>query len=227
MNKVVTKAVVLNRLNYGEADRILTIITPDHGKVRAIAKGVRKEKSKLAGGIELFSISNVSYIPGKREIGTLISTRLQTNYGNIVKDLPRTQLGYQVLKTLDKVTEDECGPEFFDLLAETMQALNDRIDLNLIECWFNMRLLNLLGHEPNLATDTKGNKLEQGKAYRFDYDNMAFFAHTNGEYRDKHIKLLRLLPLKPVKSISTIEGINEIVPKCAKLTRQLIQLFTQ
>ena len=48
-----TLAYVLRRTNYGEADRILNIITPN-GKISAIAKGARKEKSKLAGGIEMF-----------------------------------------------------------------------------------------------------------------------------------------------------------------------------
>jgi len=48
-----TKAIVLRRTNYGEADRIIQFITPV-GKISAIAKGVRREKSRLAGGIELF-----------------------------------------------------------------------------------------------------------------------------------------------------------------------------
>ena len=50
-----TKAIVLRRTDYGEADRILQLLTPS-GKRSVIARGVRKEKSKLAGGIELFSV---------------------------------------------------------------------------------------------------------------------------------------------------------------------------
>lgn len=65
-NIIVTSGIVLNRINFGEADRILTVITPDQGKLSLIAKGVRKEKSKLAGGIELFSVSNISFIPPKK-----------------------------------------------------------------------------------------------------------------------------------------------------------------
>ena len=53
-----TKAIVLRRTDYGEADRILQLLTPS-GKRSVIARGVRKEKSKLAGGIELFSVSDV------------------------------------------------------------------------------------------------------------------------------------------------------------------------
>jgi DNA repair protein RecO (recombination protein O) len=51
MRQFRTQAIILNRTDYGEADRIISFLTPDHGKVKAIAKAVRKSKSKLAGGI--------------------------------------------------------------------------------------------------------------------------------------------------------------------------------
>ncbi|MEK7561678.1 MAG: DNA repair protein RecO, partial [Patescibacteria group bacterium] len=81
MNRYITKGIVLSRTDYGEADRILSFLTIDHGKVRAIAKGVRKSKSKLAGGIELFSVSDLTLIIGRGELNTLISTRLVRHYG--------------------------------------------------------------------------------------------------------------------------------------------------
>jgi len=51
MKRINTHGIVLARTDFGEADRILTFLTPDNGKVKAIAKGVRKQKSKMAGGI--------------------------------------------------------------------------------------------------------------------------------------------------------------------------------
>lgn len=63
-----TKAVVLRRTNYGEADRILQLLTPD-GRRSVMARGVRKEKSKLAGGIELFAVSDVVIGEGKGDLG--------------------------------------------------------------------------------------------------------------------------------------------------------------
>jgi DNA repair protein RecO (recombination protein O) len=79
MKQQSTKAVILTRTDYGEADRIMTFLTPELGKVRAMAKGVRKPKSKLAGGIELFSVSDITYIVGRSELQTLVSTRLDTH----------------------------------------------------------------------------------------------------------------------------------------------------
>ena len=100
-----TQCIVLLRVDYGEADRIVTVLTPDVGKLTLMAKGVRKVKSKLAGGIELFSTSEITYLPGRGSIATLVSTRLDTHYGTIVSDINRTMLGYELIKLLDKTTE--------------------------------------------------------------------------------------------------------------------------
>ena len=71
-----TKAIVLRRTNYGEADRIVQFLTPD-GRRSVMARGVRKEKSKLAGGIELFAISDVVIGEGKGELGVVTSAKLE------------------------------------------------------------------------------------------------------------------------------------------------------
>ena len=76
MNHKKTIAIVLKRIDYGEADRIVTVLTPDAGKLSLMAKGARRVKSKLAGGIELLSTSEINYIAGKGSLDTLVSSRL-------------------------------------------------------------------------------------------------------------------------------------------------------
>lgn len=224
MKQNATEGIILKRINFGEADRIITVITPDYGKLRLMAKGVRRVKSKLAGGIELFSISSITYIPGKRDISTLVSTRLVKHFGSIVGDVHRTMLGYELLKSLDKVTEDETSPEFFDLIETALQALNDHeISLELIEAWFNVRLLDLLGHSPNLQQDVNGQKLEQGKVYEFDFENMAFFEREGAKFNDKHIKILRLLSTHSPQQITRVSDINELARDCNVLVKTLIK----
>src|SRR3989344_3076847 len=172
----VTKGIVLSRTNFGEADRILTVLTPDFGKLRLMAKGVRKEASKLAGGIELFSISHITFIKGKIEINTLISTRLIIHFGNISKNIERTMFGYEALKVINRATEDSTGGEYFTLAERTLEALDQPdLDLNLIRLWLYMQLLKLAGHSPNLRTDKTGRKLSEGK-FAFDSDSMSFAA---------------------------------------------------
>jgi recombinational DNA repair protein (RecF pathway) len=141
----------------------------------------------------LFSISQITYLPGRGELGTLISTRLQTYYSNIVKDIERTMLGYELLKRVNRITEDAAGEEYFTLLQKTIAGLDDlRLEANLTELWFIMQLLHVSGHAPNLKNDIDGNKLEAGKRYLFDFDRMAFGEQEGGPYGANHIKLLRL-----------------------------------
>jgi DNA repair protein RecO (recombination protein O) len=193
MRQVVTEGIILSRINYGEADRILTVLTPDHGKLRLMAKGVRREKSKLAGGIELFSISHITYVPGKGEIGSLISTRLKKHYTNIVKDLDRTMLGHELIKLLNKVTEDHTELEYFNLIKQAFEVLYDEsISHDLVRFWFTARLLSLAGHAPNLFTDLTGAKLESDRTYVFDVEGMNFVPSEVGDFAAPSIKFLRL-----------------------------------
>lgn len=223
MNQIVTTGIVLKRLNFGEADRIITLITPDHGKLRLMAKGVRKVKSKLAGGIELFSVTAITYIPGKRDIGTLVSSRLVTHYGDIVTDIKRTMFAYELLKLIDKSTQDECDEEFYELLLQSLSAVgNKSIPLEIIEAWFRIRLLKLLGHEPNFSSDTKGNKLEAGQQYIFDFDTMAFVINKGGVYADNHIKILRLFLTQSPEKIMHIQNTDKIMTDLGSLTKAML-----
>jgi len=193
MKQINTHAIILNRIDYGEADRILTLLTPDHGKLTLIAKGVRRIKSKLAGGIELFSVSEISFIKGRSDMGTLISTRLITHYDFIVRDITRTMLGYDLIKILHKATEDEPEADYFELLQQAFTALNDAgIDIALIRIWFMMQLLLLGGHSPNLHTQSDGTKLQVDKMYEFSYDDVAFMLTDTGRFSANHIKFLRV-----------------------------------
>jgi DNA repair protein RecO (recombination protein O) len=145
MKQLVARAIVLSRTDFGEADRIITLLTPDKGKVRLMARGVRRAKSKIAGGIELFSISDITYMTGKGDLGTMISARLDIHYGNIVKDITRVQLGYELIKQLHRITEDEPEADYFDLLHQAFAGLNGDLDVEVIRMWFLAQLLRLSG----------------------------------------------------------------------------------
>lgn len=221
----VTTGIVLARIDYGEADRILTLITPDQGKLRLMAKGVRRVKSKLAGGIELFSVTDVTFMRGRGEIGRLISTRLVKHYGNIVADLDRTMTGYDFIKQLNRATEDEPESEYFELLEQTFVALNDpTISLDLIRLWFTAQLLQLGGHAPNLHTEMNGDKLVAGQRYEFSFDDSGFTARPDAPYGADAIKFLRLVfnGNQPA-ALARVSGIDALVAE----TRQLVSLFAQ
>jgi DNA repair protein RecO (recombination protein O) len=227
---IVTKGIVLRRLNYAEADRILTFLTPDQGKVTAIAKGVRKSKSKLAGGIELFSISDISYIPGRREIGTLISARLEKHYDNIVKETTRTNIGFECIKTINKATEEAAESGYFDILRCAFEGLDDlELQPEITSVWFSMQLLKLAGHAPNLQTDLLGKKLDASKTYNFYFDDMKFGeGNGEGKFTAHIIKFLRLgLQAKNPLVLGRVAGVEELTAASQPLVISMLRNYVR
>lgn len=222
MKHLITEGIVLHRVNYGEADRILTVLTPDYGKLSLMARGVRREKSKLAGGVELFSITEIGFIPGRGEIATLTSSRLKRHMAYITKDLDRTMLGYEILKILHKTTEDKTEAEYFHLLTEILEGLNQlEIADNLVSLWSNTRLLSVSGHSPNVQTDTLGHQLNQKHSYNFDTQEMAFVPHTSGQYGTNDIKLLRLALKEPLSRVGRLKIDTRTLEAVSHLAQQL------
>jgi DNA repair protein RecO (recombination protein O) len=226
MNSLVTTGIILRRLEYGEADRIITFLTADYGKLTAIAKGVRKQKSKLAGGVELLSVSELHFIKGRSEMGTLVSTRLNRHFNNIVKDYDRTQTSYRMLKVLFKTLEDGTGQEYYSVLEDSLAALDDTtIPRLLVEHSFDMRLLQLLGHVPTFSTDQTGRKLNMAERYNFDFETVTFAAHPEGAFTQNHIKLMRLLSYNQPQALKVIEGIEEFCKDLSGLVRTMAQQY--
>lgn len=229
MNQNTTKGIVLSRTDFGEADRVITLLTPDYGKLRLMAKGVRRVKSKLAGGIELFSISDITFIKGRGDIGTLVSSRLRQHYGNIVKNIERTMLGYDLIKRLNKATEDEAEPAYFELLEQVFVALDDPVlSQELVRIWFAAQLLRLGGHTPNLQTEANGEKLRADVQYEFSFDDVAFAQRPAGNFRADDIKFLRLLfsgnqPVVLAKVTGSATRVEAIKPLVQFMQQQYVR----
>lgn len=227
MNQIVTTGIVLARINYGEADRIITVITPDHGKLTLMVRGARKIKSKLAGGVELFSVNSLTFIKGRGDMSTLVSSRLQTHFGNIVTEYARTMIGYDSLKFLNKVTQDNCDGDYYHLILHTLTTLNNQdVDPVLAKCWFMANLLKLLGHTPNLQTDTDGAKLAIGQDYNFDYQEMSFYTQSGGDFSTGHIKALRLLLEHDPEKLHIIDGLQPILINLDDLLVNCVKRFS-
>jgi DNA repair protein RecO (recombination protein O) len=223
MKPIRTKAIVLRRTNYAEADRILQLLTPEHGKLSVIAKGVRREKSKLAGGIELFAICDVSIIPGKGDMGTLTSSRLDTFYGHIMEEYDRLQLGYEAIKQVNQAAEVVSDPAFFELLATTFASLdNHEIHEKITAAWFWLQLAILLGVGLNLSTDENGMKLVEESRYNFSEDSMSFIYHEQGRFTTEHIKLLRLLSAQPPHVAQHVQGVESLIGECLWLAERSV-----
>lgn len=209
-----TPAIILRRTNYGEADRILKVLTPEYGQQAVMAKSVRKERSKLAGGIELFSICELGLVRGGGNadgMWTLTSSRIVTFYDRIMTDYDRLQFGYEVVKRVSVLSDAIESPELYKILAQTLATLNDlKIDLRLIKIWFYLALSRIQGGELNLLTDSNGMKLVEGASYEYSTSERAFvYMDNNGRYSTETIKLLRVLAANQAWILAKLSGISD------------------
>lgn len=145
------EAVVLRHSDYGEADRILTLYTPQLGKTRAIVKGARKITSRKAGHLEPFTHVKLQLATGR---DLLIVTQADTvdAYLPLREDLLLTSHASYVIELLDRFTyEDNLEhPTLFGLLTETLSRLASKSEPWLAIRYYEMRLLDDLGFRPKL-----------------------------------------------------------------------------
>lgn len=228
MNTIITQSIVLSRLQYGEADRILKLLTRDQGKITVMARGVRKVKSKLAGSIELFGVSEIGYVQGKGDMGTLVTARLSKHFPGIMSDIDKTMMGYEILKTINKITEAGCDSSYFDFAVSSLEGLaglSGASDLVGFRVWFGMQLLSLMGHAPNIDTAQDGSPLREGAAYQFHFDDMAFYETPRGSYNDLHIKLLRIAQQRKLSTFLRIKQLETHVAPLEPLVRTMLAKY--
>ena len=213
-----TKALVLRRTNYSEADRILNLITPE-GKISAYAKGARKQKSKLAGGVEMFTLSEMNLHFGKSDMATVTSARMIKFYSAILKDLNKMELATEILKKISIASESVDTPKHFEIAAMCLEALNDGMDTNVVNAWFLLNLAKAMGEQINLVTDVNGDDLEAGEYYDWDVNEKAFFKNSNGKYDANVIKVMRIMWGMDLETTWRIRDLRDYVTKALEIAK--------
>lgn len=225
MRDLKTKAIVLKRTDYGEADRILQLLTPE-GKFSVMAKGVRREKSKLAGGIELFSVSEVVIHEGKGELGILTSAKLLEYYDAFVRDIELLELGGNLMRDASKRAEQVDSPEFFNILRQSLQAAQKHAPegsetrwKELLRAWASMNMLAAAGEEINLKFDVAGEKLMPDLHYMWDVENSALAPHEMGRISAEHIKMMRVMASTPLEVAMKVSGYGDLMDEISYIAR--------
>lgn len=213
-----TKAIVLRRTNYGESDRIINFLTPD-GKISALARGVRKEKSRLAGGIELFSVADVVIHQGRSNLATLTSAKMIQFFSNILTDITRLELASDFLRRLERLSEHVTSPDYFQALVEVLSGLNDALPPALVETWGLLNLSRISGDELNLTYDTNGDKLEPNFYYRWEASESALCPDVRGNISAKEIKFARLLLSRSLVTAAKVDGYESLLPPLLALAK--------
>lgn len=138
----------------GESDEVLTIYTKDFGRLEILAKAVRKIKSKLRAGADLFYLSEIEFIQGKGR-KTLTDAVLIEKFANIGKDLKKLKVAHKIAEVFDELVRgQERDENLWNLLDETFDKLNNpqltSNGLRLSYYFFLWNFFSLLGYSPEL-----------------------------------------------------------------------------
>lgn len=144
-------ALVLHRINLGETDKIVTLLTREAGKLNAVAKGARRPTSKLSGATELFTYSRLLLAVGK-SLDIISQCEIKESFPALRSDLPLLARATYLCELTDRLVEErEPNPEVFDLLLSALYLLRRaRSNPDVILHAFELRLLAEQGYAPEL-----------------------------------------------------------------------------
>ncbi len=143
-----TEAVVLRRLDLGEADRLVVAYSPDHGKMRLVAKGVRRPRSRKAGHLEPFTRVRLLIARG-RDLDLITQAESLETFAALRRDLERLSEASYVVELLDRFTLDESASRpAYGLLLEALQRLADGRLPQAVLRFYELRLLEEMGYRP-------------------------------------------------------------------------------
>jgi DNA repair protein RecO (recombination protein O) len=145
-----TPAVILKRMDLGEADRIVTLFSRDEGKIRAVAKGVRRTTSRTAGHLEPFTLSDVLFAVG-RELDVISQCDTVESFREIRENLELTTHAFYLTELVDLLTEDRSENRVvYDILVDSLRYLSRSNEVRLVLVTFHLKLLDALGYRPEL-----------------------------------------------------------------------------
>lgn len=143
------EGVVLKTIKLGEADRIVTLFTRDNGKVRAVAKGIRKTKSRFGGRLEPFTRVSLLVYRG-RNLDTITSADILDSYKGVRADYARLTAAATLAEMVEKITPDgERAANVYALLLAGLEALGDD-EAGTVVPAFLVKILSLAGYHPQL-----------------------------------------------------------------------------
>ena len=143
------EGIILRRIKYSETSLIVTLYTREYGKIGLIAKGARNPKSKFVGSLEPAScVSIIYYHKEGRDLQMLSEVDSMRSNSSIINSIRKIAVAFAIVNLIDSVvTESESNEDIFDLLKESLLALNDReIDIPIL-WYFEINLLRQIGFE--------------------------------------------------------------------------------
>lgn len=159
-------ALVIRSREYGESDRLLTLFSREHGKIQAVAKGVRKPKSRQRAGAQLFTYAEYLLHKGKT-LDTVNQVSPKESFPHLWTDLEMSMSATAIAELLDLATiPGQPHPELFTLTFSSL-FLMETCDPAMVQCAYTLKLMNYLGYRPRFTECTECGQKVQGERLLF------------------------------------------------------------
>lgn len=206
-----TLGIVLKGTNFGEADKILTVFTERFGKIKVMAKGIRKIKSHLAGSLEPLQLVNLQLHEG-RTFYTVTSAVIEKEFPELHNNLGKTAHAFFVGELVDKfIQEHQRASDIFEIFVTALESLENS-DRHLLIRAFELKIIEASGFNPELydcvhckekitAKDNFWDAVEGGVIC----ENCQSKIHHGEEISDELIKLFRFINQNDFRQIKQIK----------------------
>lgn len=231
-----TSGIILKSIKLGEADKIITIYSDSHGKISAVAKGIRRTKSKFGSRLEPFTYARLLLFKG-RSLDIITQVEIASSFKEIREDFDMVSYGWAMLDLVNKVSlEGEKDSKLFYLLLKSLETLAKvSSSYDLILAAFDLKLLALIGYRPNLLSCAVCRRKPT------QHDKFLFSSECGGVLCDKcgssdpsailstfeSISLLRQLMLSELESVAKVEVSQELKDKVANLISKYLDYHVQ
>jgi DNA repair protein RecO (recombination protein O) len=229
-----TKGIVLKSVKLGEADRIVTFLSNSKGKIRAVAKGVRRTTSKFGARLELFSYVDLLLYKG-RELDIVTQAEVIRSFQEIREDLNRLTFGSGMLDLTEKISlEGQSERTLFDLLLRGLTALTKaKKNFRLLLSLYDLKLMAIAGYSPKLEYCAVCEK-KPGKKLGFSYEWGGIVCQSCfkavREFIDISFSTYQILKSLYDQPLSKVENVNlpsEVEQELFNLANDYVIFYTQ
>lgn len=241
MSTYYTEGIILKHRDFGEADKIITIYTKEHGKIEALAKGSRKIASKLSGSLEPFFYVSLMLARG-RNMDKIAASEVIESFYQLREDLSKINLASYIVDLLDRLTKvhhKDIG--IFSLLNQTLLFLKmkDKLEDELakkIKLFFSWRLLSLLGFQPAIFDCASCHTRISPEKIFFSFKKgglvcqscASSLAITDKSHISANaIKILRAILQKDLKYLMLIKVSHNLLNELTAITHQFTQYVSE
>jgi len=224
-----TSGFVLKKNDLGEADRIFTIFTLDFGQIKVLGKAIRKLTSKLRGGIDIISLSEIEFIQGK-SYKTLTDATTLEKFKNIKNNSTNLKISYKIARVLDNlIRSEEKDEKIWDLITGTFNNLNN-CSLSFVHCsllyyYFLWNFFSVIGYKPELyrcASCQK--KLTEGLLYFSAEDGGIVCKKCAKDKKKINSDIVKILRIILQKDLSLLFRLK-IKKTCWKMLKEISEYY--